>query len=119
MKLIISIIIASGLLISGGLFGFVSAQWDSNAPVIPDKKCSYPTFFGNGCNQVVTSNNDKENALHDWCYKYEGGYSGYTMKVECMNWILDQKLKPLEDKIDKLTDEVNQLKNKTMVNNHG
>jgi uncharacterized protein YxeA len=118
MKLIISIIIASVLIISGGLFGYVSAQWDSKSPVISDTKCMYPSFFQTDCKQISTTDIDKENALHDWCYKYEGGYSGYTMKVECMNWILDQKLKPLEDKIDRLTDEVNQSKNKSMVNNH-
>lgn len=88
--------------------------YTSTPPIVPDdtseKVCD---FFGNNCTWQPVSMDDGLAHFNNWCYSimntYTSGITSQTFRtvsIDCFNYVMDQKLEPLNQKIENLTAQI-------------
>lgn len=73
-------------------------------------------WLDNNCNNRDATQQDGQNTFDTWCYSVINQYStGKTVQVfrtmshDCTSYIIDEKLKPLNDKIDELNKKLDSI----------
>lgn len=102
------------------VYAAIENLYQTSNPPLPkegdliDANCD---FWGQHCQQVPITDDQREAIFDDWCYSIENQYhtgktTQYfrTMSHDCTAYIIDEKLKHINEKLDKLTNELEVLK---------
>jgi hypothetical protein len=94
--------------------------YSSTPPILPDNATeNICDFWGNNCSWQSVTMDDRLSHFNNWCYSimntYHSGKTSQTFRtvsIDCFNYVLDQKLEPLNAKIDNLTAQIKLLNDK-------